>query len=257
MASDGNIVRIIEFFRYKSHYYISTPLVNGVNLSFQQISQLPFEHRLLLCKTLLHSIEKLHQAHIVHSDIKDTNIMIKKTLTGKLVAKIIDFDCSFFEDNPPETEDDLGGDQVYLSPEACLFLCGEQVKLTSKIDVFALGLLCHQILVGKLPYFDKSKYDYAHESVLDGQELVVSYYIPAELVEIMQKMLCCNPDKRCCLKEVLSHFEKFFQIPDEENITISLNGKKTSIVSYADGANINMGSKRIHTSTNWFHQEEL
>lgn len=177
-ASDGNLVRIFEFFRCDSHYYVSTLKIDSLQMSFEEISARPFEVRLLLCKTVAHSIMQLHSAHIVHADIKENNVLIQQSDTGQLIGKMIDFDCSFSESKPPQDEDGLGGDQVYLAPEACQFICGEPIVLTGKMDVFALGLLFYQYFTGRLPEFDNTEYDYAHEAVLDGQELLISEELP-------------------------------------------------------------------------------
>lgn len=247
-AADGNIVRILDFFRYKSHYYITTELIYGENLSFEQICYLDFDTKILLCKSLIHSVSLLHRNKIVHSDLKDSNIIIKRTATGRLVPKIIDFDCSFFEYDPPTDESDLGGDQVYLSPEGCRFICGEDVKLSTKMDVFAIGLLCHQILTGKLPYYDTSEYDYIHEYVLDGNKVIVSQYVPNDLTYIIEKMLLCEPDQRCDLDEAVLYFDRYFSLPNET--------QAISSVEYADEAGC-LNISKIHTMTNWFKNEEL
>jgi serine/threonine protein kinase len=144
----------------------------------------------------------LHKNHIVHADIKKQNILVKKTKKNSLTAKIVDFDCSFVEKLPPETEDELKGDQVYFSPEACLFLCGEETRLTSKLDVFALGILFHQYLTGELPGFDSSEYDYLHEAVLDDQPARISPQIMEPFRTMIARMLLVDPDQRCSMEEV-------------------------------------------------------
>lgn len=210
-ASDGNLVRIFEFFRYDSHYYIAMPRVKSEKISFKDIARLPFEDRILLCRTAAQSIMKMHDAHIVHSDIKENNVMIHKTRTGKFTAKIIDFDCSFFESDPPKNEDDLGGDQIYLSPEACMFFCGNEVKLCCKMDIFALGLLFHQYLTGELPYFDTSEYDYAHEAVLDDSMIVVSNALQEPLRSMIANMLAKDPDDRIDIYTVFNTLGQYIE----------------------------------------------
>lgn len=83
------------------------------------------------------------------------------------------------------------------------------------MDVFSLGLLFHQYLVGELPGFDEEEYDYAHEAVLDDQELKISERLPEELQTVLHKMLQEDPDKRCTMAEVYS------------NLGIYLTGKQT------------------------------
>ena len=209
-ASDGNTVRICEFFRWDSRYYISNNWIESDGISMHDLSGLPMIDRMILCRSLAHSLMRLHERSVVHSDIKDTNVLLKRTMTGKLTGKLIDFDCSFLESEPPETEDDLGGDQIYLAPEACLFMCGDEAKLTCKMDVFSAGLLFHQYLAGELPYFDQTKYDYAFEAVLDDQPLIVSGALPQWIRDILQKMLECDPEARASMREVYQCFGKFF-----------------------------------------------
>ena len=105
-ASDGNLVRIFEFFRFDNHYYISTEKIIGQTIPVKMMDRIPFHKRLFLCKSIAHSVLGIHRSKIVHADLKDNNIIIKQTKTGNLVGKIIDFDAGFFEDDPPSFEDE-------------------------------------------------------------------------------------------------------------------------------------------------------
>lgn len=202
LASDGNVVRVAEFFRKKSRYYVAMERIYAVPMEIVKIAQLPMEIRMQLCRVIAHSMAGLHAAHIVHADIKDKNILIRETPMKTLTAKIIDMDLSFFESLPPQDEGELGGDQIYLSPEACLFLNEEEASLTTKMDVFSLGILFHQYLTGYVPWYDNTKYDYLHESVLDGNCAPVSDSVPVEWRTVMERMLLRDPEKRCSMEEV-------------------------------------------------------
>ena len=201
-ASDGNAVRVEGFFRSGSHYYVAMEKVDSTGLSVKEISRLPYDQRLNLCRIIAHSFMELHKKRIVHADIKEQNVLIKKTKKGSLTAKIIDFDCSFVERRPPVSEDELSGDQIYFAPEACLFLDGEDVKLTTKLDVFALGILFHQYMTGNIPGFDTSEYAYLHEAVLDDQKIDISEEIREPFRGIIMRMLQADPDKRCSMEDV-------------------------------------------------------
>lgn len=233
--SDGNIVRMKEFFRCDSHYYIATDRIISQDITYEDLQKYPIEERLMLCRIIAHAVMKLHSSKIVHADLKASNILLKATQTQKLTAKIIDFDCSFIEDDPPQYEDELGGDQVYLAPEACLFMCGEPVQLTCKIDVFSLGLIFHQILSGKLPWFDPNEYDYAFDAVLDRQQLEIASELDQEIKDMLKKMLVLDADERITMQEVFQILKKSDGDSDEEK-TVSggeeketkTNGEETS-----------------------------
>lgn len=207
-VSDGNLVRIKEFFRYDSHYYITTEKVQSAKLTVKDVSKLPVADKLLLCAGIAHSMMMLEKAHIVHGDIKETNIILQRTAKGKIVGKIIDFDGAFFENNPPESEDDLGGDQVYLSPEALMFMCGEDVELTCKMDVFALGILFHQYITGEMPVFNTSEYDFICEAVLDDAEIRLYSSLGNELSDLIRKMLLADPKERISISEVFKSIDR-------------------------------------------------
>lgn len=214
-VSDGNVVRVFELFRWDSHYYLATRKVEGEKISMEEIARLPLEDRLLLCRTAAHALMQIHSGGIVHADIKQDNVLLQKTVTGKLTAKLIDFDASFLEEEPPEEEEELHFDQVYLAPEGGRFINGEPAELSCKMDVFSMGLLMHEYLAGELPHFS-SEYGTAYEAVLDGQALQLDPSLPAEVRQILEKMLLCEPEERCSMEEVFRGLGVFFEekLPD-------------------------------------------
>ena len=127
-------------------------------------------------------------------------------------------DAGFFENDAPKYGEELIGDQIYLAPEACQFICGEDIKLTCKIDVFALGILFHQYLTGKMPEFDRAVYDYVFEAVLDEQKLILALELTKELQMMIYGMLECDPEKRLSMEEVYSIFERIDSKVETESI---------------------------------------
>ena len=267
-ANTGNIVSVIDYFRFDSHYYIVTDQINQVITDMARIQTYPLETRVLLCLTAAESIRSLHENHIIHADIKADNMMIHLTSARTLVAKLIDFDCSFFENNPPEDEDDLGGDQVYFSPEACLFVCGEDVKLSSKMDVFSLGLLFHQYLTGELPAFS-DEYDYVHEALLDESEIVLNSSLSVPLKGLIARMLELDPEKRIDSNEVYRMIRKIYYdligyVEEERvptSVTVPASAKLMSAPAPASASAASVSAAKSSTSsklkmgtTDWFHQ---
>lgn len=205
-CNTGHVVCITDFFRYAAKYYIVTEKIQGDPLSIEDIAAMSLEQKHLICKIIIHCVNTLHNNGIVHGDIKHDNILFKKTPKGKYAAKIIDFDASFFEKEPPDPDEEFHGDMVYFAPESFLYIAEEIDEINCKIDVFALGLLFHQYFTGHLPHFDTSEYDYPFESVLDGNLLISDENIPDEYAKIINQMLVDEPNKRPSLNDVFAWF---------------------------------------------------
>lgn len=209
-CSDGNLVNIEEFFREESHYYLVMEKVSAVSMTI--VNRLPQEDRIRICKTLLHSIGRMHARGIVHADIKLDNIMFRELPSGKITAKVIDFDNCFWESEPPDPQEEVFGDPVYMAPETFRMIEEEEGKLDSAIDVFALGLVFHQILTGSLPGFDHSAYDYPFEAVLDGAGLSYGSEIP----EIWKEMITRMTEKDAGRRITLAEAERLWRQPEQK-----------------------------------------
>lgn len=194
-CKNGGIVYATDFFRYKSKYYMVTPKVDMSGITFENILRLDLKSRIMICRVIAYNMISVHQNDIIHADIKPNNILIKETIAGVYTAKIIDFDSSFFEDDLPSS-DDIQCDTVYMAPETFLYMCEETDKLSTKIDIFALGILFCQYLTGNMPEFSREDYTYLYAAILDDTEISISGDIPEYLKELLMKMMSKNPDDR-------------------------------------------------------------
>ena len=142
-ASRGNLVRITEFFRCGSRYYLISEKVEGKSPSMEYIAALDEGKKLLLLKSVAHCFYDLHSVGIIHSDVKPNNILVKATKNGNYVAKLIDFDSGFIKGDAINNKE-LGGELTYLAPETFLGIYGEDVHPDEKSDIFGLGLMFHE-----------------------------------------------------------------------------------------------------------------
>ncbi len=232
--SDGNAVRIEEFFRIESKYYISMRKIHAIHMSISEIARLPVEEIRRLCAIIAHGVASLHKGNLIHADLKPDNILFMRTASGNMTAKIIDFDSGFLESAPPGPEETIVGDFHYFSPEACRRIWGEEVPLTCKMDVFALGVLFHQYFTGELPRFDSEQSDYSGEACAKGDILTVSDALPLDLRELLSAMLCREAELRPSAYDVymvLRHRE-----PEDAEPTVAIY-ENTSVCDTAkDGS---------------------
>lgn len=148
----GNLVVAIDFVRVDGIYYKITEAIDVAAISVAAIAALPIDDRLLILKTVTHSVGILHAAGIVHGDIKPDNVLIKLTAGGNYTTKLIDFDNSFVTGEPPRAEETVG-DAVFLSPELAAHIAeaGPDTAVTTSSDIFALGVLFSLYLTGRVP----------------------------------------------------------------------------------------------------------
>lgn len=209
--SGGNLVITENFFRERAKYYKVTIRIDTASLNTKEICKLPMEQRVLIAKTISHSLGILHNARIVHGDLKPENILIKKTKLGGYTAKLIDFDNSYFEGRPPAPEY-LVGDQRYFSPEALVYLTSKEPgphSLTCRSDIFSLGIVFYQYFTGEMPAFNREKYRYLHEAILDSETLnwdKVS--IPPKIKELIDNMVSRLPSDRSTVSAILNYLKK-------------------------------------------------
>ncbi len=207
-CSNGNIVPILNFFRFKSHYYIVTEKINARPLTAEEFLTMSDSQKMIITKIIVYSVGLLHDKGILHGDIKPDNFMFSKSSGGIYTAKLIDFDGSFFAHRPPVRRDRMQGDTVYYSPETYLYIAGESDEMTTRADVFSVGALLHLIWTGELPWFDKNEYDYLFEAVLSDAKIGILRTIPPGLALIINQMLNKNPMKRPSLTSVFLALDK-------------------------------------------------
>lgn len=201
--SDGNNVRILDFFRVESCYYVVTEKIDALPWTVEMITALSESERRRLCRIIAHAVAAFHKGHLIHADLKHENILYTKTQAGSVTAKIIDFDSSFLESSPPAPGEEITGDFNYFAPEVCARSFGVEVPLSCKMDIFALGVLFHQYYTGSLPIFDQSVYSCPGEASLRGEHLDIDEkQLPQEIGALLRAMLNRNPNRRPTAAEV-------------------------------------------------------
>jgi eukaryotic-like serine/threonine-protein kinase len=200
----GNLIATLDFFRIGAKYYKVTEKVDAAGLQASDVASLDFSAQLVLLKTVAHSLKILHDLRIVHSDLKPSNVLIKRTELGH-TTKLIDFDSSYIVGSPPPPEE-IVGTMNYYSPELVRYIQGvaEPGELSEASDIFALGLIYAEYLTGSMPAFDPAHHE-AAIAVLHGQVLRLgASRAPAQAVELIERMLLLDSAARPGVAEVHS-----------------------------------------------------
>jgi hypothetical protein len=151
-GAGGRLVVPVAQFRHETFWYTISPWIeHDHRLPLEQIAARSLDSRLLIMVTVVQALRALHAAGIVHGDLKPGNILISPAVSDDLHAFLIDFDSSYFDGRPPPPGLVMG-DPPYYSPELLDYVQGRvaPTAVTSKSDVFALGLVYGQYLTGEL-----------------------------------------------------------------------------------------------------------
>jgi len=195
----GVLVIPLEVINYQFHICTIAEFVSG-NISPDRIHLLSEWQRLVLLRTLTLALMNVHQAGVVHSDMKPDNVLVTQDSDGNCKLRLIDFDGSFFESEPPEDPEDVAGDPAFFAPESYRKTMEEDVALDHRIDIFALGIIFHYFWTGRYP--DKPENRTIGECMLLGEPVTVDPDIPLVLKQLILKMTAPEPDNRISLKSV-------------------------------------------------------
>ena len=183
-----NIVTIYEVIRWESSPVIVMELVEGVALRAICGRALPLPQATKIGSQILQALACAHAGGIVHHDLKPENVMVRPD--G--YVKVLDFGLA------RQTLREPGGQQPsapagvpvgtlrYMSPEQCR---GEPA--TPPSDVFAAGIVMHEMITGRHPFYKDSPLDTAHAIVWSDPSPVTDVIsdVPPGLASVIMKML--------------------------------------------------------------------
>jgi serine/threonine protein kinase/Tfp pilus assembly protein PilF len=188
-----NLCPIYEIFRCDetppSFLFLTMKLLTGETLesSLRNRVLLPREEALEIFRQMIAGIEAIHNAGVVHRDIKPTNVMLDRSGL-RLSVSIMDFGLArhYESDIALSKAGALAGTRGYLAPE--LFR-GHPPSRAS--DIFALGVLLHEVLTGEQPVTSAGDVSVAAAPSLSAVP------VPAVYTRTVCDFLSENPVVRC------------------------------------------------------------
>ena len=135
--------------------YFAMEYVDGQPITtFCDDLRLSLEERLRLFLRVCEGVQHAHQKAVLHRDLKPSNVLVRMQ-DGRPMPKIIDFGIAKalrepLTRQPMQTEvGEIVGTPEYMSPER---LSGIESEADVRADVYALGMILYELLVGDLPF---------------------------------------------------------------------------------------------------------
>lgn len=194
--SAGNLVLTKDFFVDGTRFYKVTERIRPAEV---RPCDLDHGRRVLLLRTLVASVQLLHEVGVVHGDLKPENVLLHRPPGSDLhIAKLIDFDDAYVAGQPPP-RDQIGGNSLYGAPEWLRYLNGDATvqkgHLAAAVDMFAFGLLAHFYLCGELPNFP-AEYQFPAAAAVAGVRLTASPRVERRLRPLIDALLAADPKGR-------------------------------------------------------------
>jgi serine/threonine protein kinase len=199
MLSHPNIVKLKNFI-LKDGAHLVMDYIEGMTLEeyIKTVTgPIPSEVAIAIIKDIAAAIGYAHQKKIpiagyngvLHLDIKPNNILISDS--GKVM--VIDYGIS--QGTKEDRMDQIVGSLMYMAPEQLEI----ESTLDHRTDIYALGVLLHQMLTGNTPYSLKDTKDEIIRKIQKEplERLIAIYpHVDNLLQKIIDTATSKNPDTR-------------------------------------------------------------
>jgi len=145
----ANLIQTYEFGEADGVHYLAMELIDGESLAtlLKRERRLAPKRAVEIVIEVASGLAALHDAGMVHRDVKPSNVL----LAGGGNVKLTDFGIALLRETDDQTRltetSQVMGTAEYLSPEAAQ---GESVD--GRSDLYSLGVLTYEALSGHLPF---------------------------------------------------------------------------------------------------------
>ncbi len=195
----SNIVAVYEVGQHDGKPFFSLEFCPGGSLD-RRLAGTPIDPRAAarLVQTLALAMQAAHRANVIHRDLKPANVLLvdpPETPLERCTVKITDFGLAKKLDQSGQTQTGVAmGTPSYMAPEQA-----EGSKTVGPLaDVYALGAILYECLVGRPPFKAATSFDTMLQVV--GEEPVpprqLNARVPVDLETICLKCLHKEAAKR-------------------------------------------------------------
>jgi serine/threonine protein kinase/Flp pilus assembly protein TadD len=203
-----NVCRMFDLGEEEGTHYITMEYVSGEDLKsmIRMMGRLSPGQAVSIIRQVCEGLVEAHKLGVVHRDLKPQNIMIDRE--GN--ARIMDFGIARSLKAKGITDGGIIiGTPEYMSPEQV-----EGKEIDQRADVYALGVILYEMLIGKVPFEGDTPLSIAvkHKTEMPQDPRKLNAQVPLDLSQLILK--CLEKDKKNrpqSAEEVLSQISKIEQ----------------------------------------------
>ncbi|MFG0276174.1 MAG: serine/threonine-protein kinase, partial [Phycisphaerales bacterium] len=136
-------------------YFVMEVVQGDAITRFCDARRLTLRQRLDLFIPVCYAVQHAHQKGVIHRDLKPSNMPVE-LIDGRPVPKVIDFGVAkatgvadMLNDRQFTRTGQIIGTPAYMSPEQA---SRHGVDIDTRTDIYSLGLVLYELLVGELPF---------------------------------------------------------------------------------------------------------
>ncbi len=212
-----NIVKVFDTGVYEDCYYMSMEYLPGGTLK-QRLHRMSIEESLDVIKALGSALGYAHQQKIVHRDVKPQNVLFYESGSPVLsdfgIAKAL------------SGESGLTATGVYMG--SANYMSPEQVRgetLDARSDLYALGVLFYEMLMGEPPFTGDDAFSIAYKHVTDPIPELPP--VLAQFQPIINQLMAKRPQDRfpdvAAFYQALKRAEIAYYVPTGPDVSSSFS----------------------------------
>ncbi|KAG0165932.1 hypothetical protein DFQ28_006541 [Apophysomyces sp. BC1034] len=190
----SNILSLFGYFHDDRHVYMVLEYAGQGELYsiLRERGRLPERTAVIYITQIVRALRYIHRLGVIHRDLKPENVLIGND--GQL--KLSDFGWSVYDPTPRQT---FCGTLDYLPPEMI-----ENRTHDRTVDLWALGVMSYEMLVGTPPFEDLDGYAETYNRIRHV-EYQFPAYLSQEAKDFVSKLLKYDPQERLRLSDIAMH----------------------------------------------------
>ena len=226
--------------------FVVQRLIDGTTLRkmLNESGSVTFLRACVLMAEIAGAVARAHEVGMIHRDLKPDNILIDSV--GK--PWVADFGLAILEDEQQHHRGERAGTPLYMSPEQ---LQGRADWLDGRADIYALGVMLYELLVGRPPFEAKTLKE-LEEQVFYRDARPLSQRLPNLPVDL--DVIFQN----CCAKKVTDRYASANElVADLRTVAEEYSSADTVVEMASEGALPGPLTKRSAVITRKTQQQRM